>query len=613
MTKTRVIVLIALAVAALIYVYAVGLKDFKDKALTSADNIAFGFRQAKKSLFGFDPEEASFYFKNVGEEIATLKKQLPIFSNFIPLLKELPPVFNNLDELTVRAAKLTDKLDSLKQNGAQLVFQKKGETLIEIFRNIRRDISVINSLTSDIKNQAKKLEINLDEELNDISPRLANAENFLDVFINWLDDSRYRHLLIMFQNPSEIRPAGGFMGSFADVTLKRGGLVKIEVNDIYDFDGQLKEKIIPPTQLQQLTIDWGARDANWFFDFPTSARKTVELLEKSLIYQERDIKFDGAIAINVNVLKDILDIIGPVKLQENKLTINADNFLSEIQRDVETDQNKDVLKELTLLIFESLTKLTGKQKIELVKKIGERISDKDIMIYLDNLVLESYLQSLGVGGEVTPLPPDFFGDYLAVVNANIAGGKTDAFINQQIKLASHVQDNGEILHALSVTRTHSGGKEKDAWYNKINQNFVQIFTTPRSELINIGGNKKKNIKPLINYKKANYKTDEDLRAIESGEQSGKKVFTAWTYVAPQETNALKLDYKSPYKYDLKANVNQPYAFIFEKQSGVNSELEFSIEAPADFVWQESGGPYFIYRNKKPPARTIIELHLVKLD
>ena len=47
-------------------------------------------------------------------------------------------------------------------------------------------------------------------------------QKFLDAFIPWLSSPVPHHVLVMLQNPSEIRPAGGFLGSYADITIASG-------------------------------------------------------------------------------------------------------------------------------------------------------------------------------------------------------------------------------------------------------------------------------------------------------------------------------------------------------------------------------------------------------
>ncbi len=593
------------------YIFYVGLKEFENRALTSADKISFSFKKAGSSLLGFNPAEALSYFLKIKEEISLLQSQLPAFTNFIPLLRDLPPVFSNINELTEAASQLTEKLDFLKREGAQLVINQKGPELIKTLEAIKTDLRKVNRLTTNLKIKAAELNFDLGKEITGISHQLYTADNFLNSFIGWLKADEPRHLVIMFQNPSEIRPAGGFTGSFAHLTIDKGSLINLEVQDIYDFDGQLNANIIPPYPLQAITTDWEARDANWFFDYPASAKKFIQLLELSKIYEERRVSFSGALAINTNVINDILKIIGPIELADRQLSLNDENFLSEIQRNVETEKNKSVLKEATPILFEKIGKLSDEQKKMLAETIKFRLENKDVMIYLNDLILNSYLKDLRIGGEIITLAEDFFGEYLAVVNANIAGGKSDAFISQKIKLASQVDNSGEINNQLEITRKHSGENEKDEWYRALNQNFIQLLTPLGSKLVSIEGDDEKIIKPAIDYQAKKYKTDPDIKEIENGdEQFGKTYFSTWFNVPAGKEKTLVATYRNPKKFDLISGLaEQKYSFIFEKQSGVESGLEFSIEAPAGFKWKESDSPVFSYQNINIPGRLIVNLTL----
>src|SRR3989344_28805 len=96
---------------------------------------------------------------------------------------------------------------------------------------------------------------------------------------------KIKKYLILFQNPSELRPTGGFPGTYGVVTFKDGKLQDLKVDDVYNLDGQLQELIVPPIQLQHITPNWGMRDANWFIDFPTSARKITAFYKKESGYE----------------------------------------------------------------------------------------------------------------------------------------------------------------------------------------------------------------------------------------------------------------------------------------------------------------------------------------
>jgi hypothetical protein len=571
-------------------VFGFNVVRFKQDATDSAPEIYNLFKQGASALLNFELPAAKQAFETASQELKDLNEKAPI--------KTLPKILENLFKLSQSAASLSGTLEELKTQGLALLINKKGAFLIEHFKNARDRLKEINSLSANLKSQAAAFGYQAGNEF------LEGPVDFLDALIAWLEAPKKQRLLVFFQNPSEIRPAGGFIGSYGNATLFQGNLLEIEVRDIYDPDGQLELKVIPPKPLQGITDKWGARDANWFFDFPTSAQKVISFLEASKIYSERGIKFSGAVAINVEVIKDILEVIGPIELADYQLTINSENFLREVQREVEAGDDKakgepkKILKALTPTIFERLANLRDKES--LVKKLTARLNQKDIMVYFKEKTIQSYLEKLGVAGDVYSLPENFSGDYLAVVNANIAGGKSDAMISQAIKLESKINQLGEISHHLVVERTHKGKDEKEWWYRATNKNYLQIFTTPGSELEKIAGRTEKTIKPLIDYRGENYSSDATLSDF------GKTVFAAWFDVKAGESRKLKIDYASPKRINLAGG---SYQLIFEKQSGVNGRFEFSIEAPDGYQWQESQSKIFTYSIQDPPARTSLNLTL----
>jgi hypothetical protein len=129
------------------------------------------------------------------------------------------------------------------------------------------------------------------------------------VVLELLGSRQDRQYLVMFQNNRELRPTGGFIGSFALVDVSRGEVRKVLVDTIYNPDGQLKDFLIPPVPLQKITDRWFARDANWFADFRTSASKVAHLFERS-----GGPTVDGVLAITPVLLEDLLRLTGPISM-----------------------------------------------------------------------------------------------------------------------------------------------------------------------------------------------------------------------------------------------------------------------------------------------------------
>lgn len=627
--------------------YVFNLFSLKTAVLTSFQLLRLELKQIKISLENLKTDEVVSSLETINGQIKGISSKIKIsglpelaslLDQIKPGTKEIPGTLKNLSLLSDKVLEVAEDLNHLKNNGADLIFNKKGGEFISVLEKLEKNLDGIIKLNSEIKNQSLELkQFNpglaslsdlLEKNYIPISLNLYKSQNFLTSLISLLKEPTDQHILLILQNPSELRPAGGFIGSYGDIILNQGNLEKIWVDDIYNADRQLNIKLIPPRELQNITPNWGARDANWFFNFPTSAQKVISLLEKSDLFSQQGVRFQGAVAINTNVLKTILKVIGPIELPKYNKTIDSENFLKEVQYEVEAGQDKKtgenpkrILSALTPLIFEKLKNLSSEGKNNLAIELKNHFEQKDIIIYFKNWKLQNFIESVGLGGEVFDLPKNFQGDYLAVVSANIASGKSDAFISQHINLKSEIQPDGKIQNNLTITKIHDGQNEKDWWYRSTNKSYIKIFVPTDSQLINVTGNNTSVLsdKSLINYLKDGYDYDIDLESIESssnflspfktwlGKESGKNYFGLWLTVPAGETKTLKVKYLSGISFNL--NKEATFQFIFEKQSGSNSSLEYSISAPPEYIWKESGKNTFEYSTQEIKTREIISLTL----
>jgi hypothetical protein len=304
--------------------------------------------------------------------------------------------------------------------------------------------------------------------------------------------------------------------------------------------------------------------------------------------------------------------------------------MKEIQREVEAGPDKSrgepkrILKILTPVLLEKINNFSEEQKKILIEKLKFHLSQKDIMLFTKEQKLQSFFSQNGLDGAVYKLADNFWGNYLAVVNANIAGGKSDFFVKQEINLSINLDSNGRAANQLDIKRTHYGNTEKDYWWRATNKDYIKIFASPESSLLNISGNSQKIIKPPIDYQKENYQTDSEIKTVESGQQFsedlntwsgeefGKTVWATWFNLPAGQTKTLKLKYETHANIPSFLKPGQIYQFIFDKQSGVNTKLKMAIEAPPGYQWQESRHYIYEYQNDNPPGRLIINLTLSKI-
>lgn len=628
---------------AMITMNILGAKDqIKDHALAIIEN----FSASTRALENLETSEAVSRLEDNQKRLSVIegwfKSQrgetfLGALGSVWPALSRTGSALKNVISLNLEALEASKTLNELQNNGFAY-FQTDGEKFLSLLSNIQKNLKDILGVGQELKNSVSDLKgfgsffseadkVFGTEYLTKAS-ELSRLDNFLEGLVGLLGSDSEKHILLMFQNSAEIRPAGGFLGSYGVLTVKRGQMQNLLVGDIYNPDRLLETKYIPPEPLQRVTPEWEARDANWFFNFPSSARAVKDLLEESPINKEAGIKFDAVIALNIQVMKSFLKFTGPIDLPEYKMTIDENNFLPELQREVETGKDKKpgqnpkrILSVLAPKLLEGLGDLDGGAKKELIKSLSEHVSRKDIMFYSETPALADFFRETEVDGAVFDLPIGFWGSYLAVVNANVAGGKSDAFITEKVSGNVDVGTDGASLVDLSVERFHGGKNEKDSWWRAPNQDYLQVFTNLGSTLISLKGQTQRS--PVVKTDYAGYEYYPELQKIENTRvysskdyvwnlvAHGKNVFATWFNILAGEKKTLEMRYQNPAPTPNPVEPGAIYTFIFESQSGVRNSLDLAIAAPLGFHWKENGYPVFDYKNEDVVGRVFLKLTLEK--
>lgn len=244
--------------------------------------------------------------------------------------------------------------------------------------------------------------------------------------------------LVIFQNTLELRPTGGFIGNFAELTLDGG---KIKEYDIYNtnvFDYGKPGIESPEPYKNMLGIQtMQLRDSNWSPDFPTTSQQIINLykLEGGM----KDIS--GVIAINASLLPEILKIIGPVSVSsiDKDKELDSGNILLALQyelnfgfleKGISRDDRKEPIKDLAFEIENRIRKASVYQLYQLANMILEQANQKQIMLWSDDLNIQSDITELGWDGSIYINSQQ---DYFKVVDANLGALKTDYYMKRAIK------------------------------------------------------------------------------------------------------------------------------------------------------------------------------------
>lgn len=562
-----------------------------DFAATSEnfDSATLNFAKARETINGIG--------FGIGETIADMPINTPLSTG-----QNLASAGENI---SLAGKDLSDVLENISAKDANGVSEIDFNKLAASFKSAADHLSAANYNLQKVDTkyipQDMQEKITLAKEtLPVISKNFQKLSEDFPLIAEMLGGERSQKYLLLFQNNSEIRATGGFIGSYGILDMKKGKIASLTIDGIFNPDGQLKEKIIPPMPIQKISASWSMHDANWFSDFPTSAKKIALLYEKT-----GGPTVDGVIAVTPETIKSFLEITGPIEMPQYGVTITSENFIAETQNQVENLYNKEenrpkkILSDLAPILMDKLLKHnneskeeTANQMIGVIEKIETSLKAKHILIYHREENIENILQKRGWGGEIIQNQK---GDYLSVINSNINGYKTDAVIEESIKLETEIQQDGTVIDTVTIKRKHLGGDSEYDWYNRVNSDYMRVYVPKGSILLEASGNTVEEYNPPMDY--SAFKTDPDVQAIESTikvdpdsqtqifEETGKTVFGNWVYVSPKEEVTITYKYELPFKINFSSSTSaaDAYSAIIQKQSGsIGSDFAANITIPNEW-------------------------------
>jgi Protein of unknown function (DUF4012) len=253
-------------------------------------------------------------------------------------------------------------------------------------------------------------------------------------FVQQVDKGLKGTYIVLLQNNYELRSTGGFMGSYARVKLGSSGL-NVEVKDIYDADGKLPGHVEPPYPIQEAFLQgwWKLRDSNWVVEYPKAASDIVWFLEQG---GERQV--DGIVAVNMELFKKWLEVMGGVDVTTYGQKVTAKNMYVLAQKEAEMNfvpgstQKRDFLGAVGAALLEK-TKGAGVIKsIKLMKLIKDELRNRQILVWFKDKDLQTEAEKWGWSGDLPKLPVGV--SYVYVVESNLGANKANCCIERDLEI-----------------------------------------------------------------------------------------------------------------------------------------------------------------------------------
>ena len=585
------ILLVASLFLLLLFLNFINIKYAYEEALSGKRNLEYSFSLFKEKKFNAALDFSLIAQKNFQKSLEynqkiknnIIIKHFYYLNNQIENIDYLFSVANILSQSFTAGIRFSSSLDNIinSESNFSNLEEKQKEALI---KRIYESSPELNGLKADLDLAL----INLDKinynwpisifqnKIEDLKTKIKKTDKILKSVVPMsellpfvLGYPQKTSLLVILQNKDELRPTGGFIGTYGILELEHGEILRFDTHDIYHLDMPVKDKlnIKPPKPLEDyLGIKkWYMRDANWSPDWPSSAKniedfywKEDRLLPLKNKINNFDGKFAGAIAITPDFIIDLLKITGPIIIDGEEY--NQYNFTNLLQYKVEKGyellgtpswERKEVIGKIATEIKKRLFAFDSNKFYKLLNVLKNNLDEKNILIYFKDDNLEEIVSENNWGGKIK----NNEGDYLMVVDANLAAFKTDRVIDRKINYKIMESKNG-IFSDLFLFYKHNGQFD---WKTTRYRTYVRIYTPLGSELVKAEG----------------FSQDK----IDTYSEFNKTVFGGFISIEPGKIGNIYLRYKLPNSIDLSLKKGY-YTLYVQKQAG--KEVG-SLEVNLDFI------------------------------
>lgn len=444
------------------------------------------------------------------------------------------------------------------------IIYDSGPTLAEIEALLKTSLTEIQSVhsfewISGLSTRVKELT----EKVTSGQKTLAAASPLTRLLPTMLGYPKASSYLFVLQNSDELRPTGGFIGTYGIIQTKDGDITRFDTHDVYHLDMPVKDKVTvtPPEPIKKYLVDkWYLRDANWSPDFPTTAEKILWFynLENSAQPKPDPVKdFDGVIGITPEIITELMKLTGPISLEGE--TYTAENFVDLLQYKVEKDfirlgvpswHRKETVGQIAGILKQRLLDLPLDRWPELIRLVGDNMARKNVLLYSKNPELASVIKNEGWNGELK----SYWGDYVMVVDANLAALKTDSVMKRRIDYNVRQDKSGDLMATVTLSYSHEGNP---SWKISRYQSFTRVYVPAGSTLIKTTG---------LN-----------AGSVVSGDESGRTYFGGYFTVPPRQNTQLTFQYKLPRRMAENMKKYRNYGILVQKQPGAGL-VELSVDA-----------------------------------
>ncbi len=493
----------------------------------AANNLLARQPQAEALLAGglssLDANVVAALVMGMREDVVTIKQETAVFLPLAPLFSGLPRV----GPLAANAAPLLEMADAGTETAA---YALRGlQPALPILQDPATDgmdkvaalVSVLPSAAPDLRAAeaafaryvAARARLGDPTELpwrvktllqraDAYQPLAQNGLRLAQIMPAFMGHNAPRRYLLLAQNEEELRPTGGFITGVGELVLANGRIQSLTFADAnYADDYVNKPYPFPPQPLYDfMGLElFLLRDANFWPDFPTSARMALELYR----YGQDAPPLDGVIAFDQQFMRLLVTALGEVPIPEEGVAINQNNVIAAMREAWSYEEGQDVgqwvrnrkafLSTFANAILRRVQANFGRiDPLALAQAMHTAAELRHLQIYVTDATQAAVFDALNWDGRYANETGQ---DVLGVVDTNVGYNKVNSLIAREIR---YFVDLGSRQAQLTLTYRHNGTPTAESCYQgtpyaggisyeaRINTcywNYLRIYTPKGAQLL----------------------------------------------------------------------------------------------------------------------------------
>ncbi|MBI4256981.1 DUF4012 domain-containing protein [Candidatus Uhrbacteria bacterium] len=473
--------------------------------------------------------------------------------------------FDDLSTETKRAVlqRLSASADELDLFLVELAILEEEMSLLSASVQLEPLLAVLDPLMEDLQVAQEPLQL------------LSIVARLLPGFAGLEESSS---ILLLFMNSNELRPGGGFIGSYGVLEMSGGDIAHLETADVYALDRAVEDAITreapEPLSRYNATTHWFFRDSNWSADFAVSSAQAIELFLEEVGFLDEGFEVpatkqvDHLIGFTPTYASDLLAITGPITVGGQ--TFTAENVADLLEYQVQYGyaasgvpeaQRKEILADLVNEVKTRLYALPSASWSSVLEVTLQALAQKQLLLFSTDEAIQNMLQEVGWAGSVDSTTVDT----LMVVDANLASLKSDPVVARDVTYEIYQNASEQWIGRVAIHYKHNGTFD---WKTTRYRTYTRVYVPMGTEFLSVEGS-------WLNDKTQN--PTKAKGSVDIVNELGLTSFGTFTSVEPGEESILTFEFVLAQEVG-EAIESDDYTLTVLKQAGAqNNALTLDLD------------------------------------